>query len=280
MCWVLPFRGHLLRRNSVFLGGGRVTWADTYRSNRSSLVVTNQREDPSESGSPHLNTDGQHWGEWIPPWNATPFPQTKGHRHLTLVRWVKLAQAICTQLFCWYWEGHSHAHTSLSVPLSWNKLQQAAPQRVPTRAVFKHRSKALCGLRWLDFALKWSGGDGLKLLWAGKQQEAAQPLWDITPLAFSRLGWGSWNQIPHPLVSYVHYKLWAKAKFSPCCTNRYKAGWAWVSLGTLQGRESEGNVTVDEKHKRGESWRPKGETELKNDQSPRYKHPVNSVFLF
>lgn len=53
-----------------------------------------------------------------------------------------------------------------------------------------------------------------------------------------------------------------------------------MGLGTLRGMGGEGNVTMAEKHRRDESWRPKGETELKNDQRLRYKHPVNSVFLF
>lgn len=91
---------------------------------------------------------------------------------------------------------------------------------------------------------------------------------------------GSWSKLPHPLVSYLHYKLWARARFSTGSTNRYKTGWTRMGLGTLRGMGGEGNVTMAEKHRRDESWRPKGETELKNDQRLRYKHPVNSVFLF
>ena len=42
-----------------------------------------------------------------------------------------------------------------------------------------------------------------------------------------------------------------------------------MSLGTLQGKLSKGNVTAAEKHKTDESSRQQEATELKNYQSPR-----------
>lgn len=40
-----------------------------------------------------------------------------------------------------------------------------------------------------------------------------------------------------------------------------------MSLEILQGTLKKGKITVPEKHKADESWRPKKATELRNDQS-------------
>lgn len=90
-----------------------------------------------------------------------------------------------------------------------------------------------------------------------EQQKAAQPLCSSFFLGHCSSGIfpgcvGADRVKPHPLISSLCYKLRARAKFRLCCTNSDRGGWARVSLGTLQGRGSKGNVTVGEKQ---EGWK-------------------------
>lgn len=162
----------------------------------------------------------------------------------------------------------------------WNKFSKLLPRELHHEPCLDPDQRPSVGQGgFFDFALDWSTGDGLELLRAGEQQEAAQPLHSCSFLGhcssgISQAGWSSWSTIPHPWFHTCLINCGPEPNSARALQRVPKlAGPGWVSKGRKAG-------DGDEKHKRGESWRPKRETELKNDQSPRYKHPVNSVLLF
>lgn len=121
----------------------------------------------------------------------------------------------------------------------WNKFSKLLPRELHHESCLDPDQRPSVGQGgFFDFALDWSTGDGLELLRAGEQQDAAQPL-----CSCPFLGHCSWlEQLEHnstSLISYLPHKLQARAKFCLCCTKGSKVGWAWRSL---QGKESQGMV--------------------------------------
>lgn len=121
---------------------------------------------------------------------------------------------------------------------------------------------------------------GLNCSEQGAQPLYSSSLWDIDPLAFSRLGWAAGVNFHIPWFHTCITNCGPEPNSPQALQTDTKLagpGWAWGLCEGWMVREMSPWLRHTE---RDESWRPKGETELKNDQRLRYKHPVNSVFLF